>query len=114
MGAAYRYLIHAGDVTAHESFSRFISMVLKNQLKVSKEKISYSSKTDDVSITMFSFDPTKYKEFELPLVNGRTLRLRPPWTYKSPYMNSDFESKTITVTVGPVKEVYEFGKARGG
>jgi len=34
--------------------------------------------------------------------------LRPPLTYQSPYLNADFGSDKITVTVGSIKHVLDF------
>jgi hypothetical protein len=77
---------------------------------VADDQIRYTSTAEGIDITMFTYDPQKPKQFKLPLINGKVLDLSPAWTYKSPYVNSAFKEKVVTVTVGPVKEIYDFGK----
>jgi hypothetical protein len=63
-------------------------------------------------LEMFRYDfLTKGKSFELPKINGRTLNLKPNMTCQSPYLNGRFGEDRITVTVGPIKQIYDFGKS---
>jgi len=103
-----RYLMHAGDIQSHKSLEAFMTLVLGNGLEVKGDQVTYISKSENISLTMYTFDPANYKAFKMPLVNGKEPNLSPVWTYKSPYMNSAFKEKVVTVTVGPVKEVYDF------
>jgi hypothetical protein len=103
-----RYLIHAGDIQSHGSLEHFISQVLENELRVEDDQLRYVSADEGIDITMFTYDPDKHEQFKLPRINGNVLNLSPEWTYKSPYINSSFKEKVVTVTVGPVKELYDF------
>jgi len=108
--AKHRYLIHAGDIQSHSNLERFISQVLENELWVDDSRVRYTSRTEDIDLIMFTYDPGSTENFELqPRINGSELNLSPDWTYKSPYINSDFREKAVTVTVGPVRETYDFG-----
>ena len=104
-----RYLIHAGDIQSHGSLERFISQVLDNELSVEDDRVRYRSVAESIDLVSYSYDPGAPEAFELPRINGEVVDLSPDWTYKSPYINSAFKEKTITVIVGPVREVYDFG-----
>ena len=105
----YRYLLHAGDIQSHQRLENFMANILDNELSVTDGEVRYTSETEDIDLTLFTYDPSKPEAFNMPLINGNVLDLSPEWTYKSPYINSPFKEKVITVTVGPVKEIYDFG-----
>ncbi len=108
--SATRILIHAGDRDADGSFEAFRDRVQKNRLTVRPDRVEYDSPDDGVKIECFRYDPRDYKDFKLPRINGTPVDLRPDWTYKSPYLNGRFGEDRIRVTVGPVREQYDFGK----
>jgi hypothetical protein len=63
-------------------------------------------------LEIFRYDVlTKGPSFELPRINGKTLNLKPETTYQSPYLNGKSGEDRITVTVGPIKQIYDFGKS---
>lgn len=47
--------------------------------------------------------------FKLPLINGKP-DLRPAKAYQRPYLNADFGSDKISVSVGPVTRVLDFSE----
>lgn len=109
MDAGLRYLIHAGDIQSDGSLDQFMDRILKNELQTEDGEVHYTSAAEDIDLKMFLYDPRRPEDFELPLINGSVPDLSPDWTYKSPYVNSAFRDKTVTVIVGPVKEIYNFG-----
>lgn len=111
MAGQYRYLIHAGDIRSHRSMDEFMDRVRANALQVEDNEIHYTSQAEEIDVRMFLFDPANPAGFRMPLIGGKEPNLTPDWTFKSPYVNSAFRSKTVTVTVGPVTEVYDFGDA---
>jgi hypothetical protein len=46
----------------------------------------------------------------LPLINGKPVDLHSEKTYQSPYLNGDFGSDKISVSVGPVHRQLDFSK----
>lgn len=44
----------------------------------------------------------------MPKLNGQPVALRPAKTYHSPYLNGDFGSDKVSVTVGPITRVLDF------
>ena len=44
----------------------------------------------------------------MPSVNGKPVDMRPAKTYQSPYLNGDFGSDKISVSVGPVHRQLDF------
>ena len=56
------------------------------------------------------YDAKTIDRFTLPLINGKPVDLRPAKTYQSPYLNADFGSDKISVTVGTVKRVLDFSE----
>lgn len=45
------------------------------------------------------------------MAGGKPVDLRPEMTYQSPYLNGAFGDDRITVTVGPIRQIYDFGKS---
>lgn len=103
-----RILLHAGDITAHESFEKFQATVLACRLNVTPEKVDYRFGPTDNRVEVNRYDPRTPDRFALPLINGKPSDLHPPATYHSPYLDADFSSDRITVTVGPLKRVLDF------
>jgi hypothetical protein len=108
-GSNDRYLLHAGDIQSYGTLDDFVARVVQNSLSVKDGEVSYSVEAEGIDLVMFSYDPGKPEDFRMPLINGEELDLSPDWTYKSPYINSPFKEKKVTVTVGPVTEIYDFG-----
>jgi hypothetical protein len=103
-----RVLLHAGDEYNSKSFEAFKENILSNILNVTAKSVQYQPHVDGPTLESFLYDPQNHKDFKLPLIHKKAIQLRPTWTYKSPYLNSDFGSDKITVSVGPIKEVYDF------
>ncbi len=105
-----RILLHAGDMTTHGSFERFRAGVLANRLAVNPDRVEYQFGPSRTRIEASLYDGDHPDRFALPRVNGKPISLRPPLTYQSPYLNGEFGSDKITVTVGPVKQLLDFSK----
>lgn len=52
----------------------------------------------------------KQRDEALPLINGKPVDLRPAKTYQSPYLNADFGSDKISVSIGPEQRLLDFSK----
>ena len=105
---ASRFLFHAGDITTHRSFEQFRSDVLASRLIVTPNKVEYQFGPAPTRIAATVFDVDHPTRFTLPTVDGEPIDLRPSTTWKSPYLNGDFGSDKVAVTVGPAKQVLDF------
>jgi len=105
-----RILLHAGDIASHGSFDKFKADVLACRLNVTPDKVDYQfgPGTNHLEVTLY--DAKAFDRFTLPLINGKTVDLRPSKTYQSPYLNGDFGSDKISVTVGPIKRLLDFAE----
>jgi hypothetical protein len=103
-----RMLLHAGDVTTHESCATFRAKVLGTRLRVSADKVEYELGPGNSRLEVALYDGDDPERFSLPRINGKPIDLRPPTTYQSPYLNGEFGSDQISVTVGPVKRLLDF------
>ena len=105
-----RILLHAGDIASHGSFDKFKADVLACRLNVTPDKVDYQfgPATNHLEVTLY--DAKAFDRFTLPLINGKTVDLRPAKTYQSPYLNGDFGSDKIAVTVGPIKRLLDFAE----
>jgi len=103
-----RILLHAGDVASDGSFEKFQSTVLTNSLKVTGDKVDYQFGPTTNHLEVTRYDPKAPERFSLPLINGQPVNLHPATTYQSPYLNADFGSDKIAVTVGPVHRLLDF------
>jgi hypothetical protein len=105
-----RILLHAGDITNHDSFERFRAQVLANHLTVNPDSVEYQFGTARTPIQASLYDGDHPERFTLPRVNGKPINLRPTMTYQSPYLNGKFGSDRIAVAVGPVKRLLDFSE----
>lgn len=96
--------------SAGDAFAAFRAAVLANPLAVERNRVRYRPSADGPSLECFRYDVDAFREFKLPRVDGEPINLRPEWTYRSPYLNGRFGDDRITVTVGPLKQVYDFGR----
>ena len=105
-----RILLHAGDLVSHGSFEKFKADVLASKLKVTPDKVDYQfgPTANDLEVTLY--DAKAIDRFTLPLINGKPVDLRTAKTYQSPYLNADFGSDKISVSVGPIQRVMDFSK----
>ena len=105
-----RILLHAGDIASHGSFDKFKADVLACRLNVTPDKVDYQfgPGTNHLEVTLY--DAKAFDRFLLPLINSKTVDLRPAKTYQSPYLNGDFGSDKISVTVGPIKRLLDFAE----
>ena len=70
----------------------------------------FGPKTTQLAATLFEVDDLA--GFSLPTVNGKPIDLHPATTWESPYLNGKFGGSSVSVTVGPVKQVLEFDVGR--
>ncbi len=103
-----RMLLHAGDIKTDESFEKFQTVVLANDLKVTPDQVDYLWGANGYRLEVTRYVPQSATKFTLPLINGQPVNLHPAKTFQSPYLNADFGSDKITVTVGPMKRVLDF------
>ena len=107
-----RVLIVTGDIDTDKSFEEFVEKVLTHKLTVTADSVKYQADTQSPMLEIFRYDVlTNGPSFELPRINGKTLNLKPETTYQSPYLNGKSGEDRITVTVGPIKQIYDFGKS---
>lgn len=108
-----RILLHAGDVVSHGSFDKFQADVLASQLRVTSDKVDYQfgPTTNHLAVTLY--DAKAPDHFILPLINGQPVDLRPAKTYQSPYLNADFGSDKVFVSVGQMGKILDFHNADG-
>ena len=97
-------LIQGGDVDGFGSFDQFMAAVLGNTITWDGEKVEYAG-PNQTRIEFFSRSSGK-----LPRVAGRDYTFLPAAAYESPFLNSKAgtSTATVTVTVGPLKTVYDF------
>ena len=107
-GDTTRILLHAGDAATHGSFEQFREMLRSNPLQVTADMVDYRFAAGTKHIAMSRYDSAAPEKFTLPRINGTPVDLRPSTTYQSPYLNSNFGSDRISVTVGPVAQLLEF------
>jgi hypothetical protein len=100
-----RILVHAGDIASHGSFDAFKTDVLASRLNVSPDKVDYQFGPATNHLEVARYDAKALDRFALPLINGKSVDLRPSKTFESPYLNADFGSDRITVTVGNSRRV---------
>lgn len=74
------------------------------------DKVDYQFGSGDDHLEVTLYDAKALDRFILPLINGKPVDLRPAKTYQSPYLNGDFGSDKISVSVGPVTRVLDFSK----
>lgn len=108
-GDSTRILLHAGDVSMHESFAKFQTSVLGCPLDVTADRVVYRFGMENENvIEAVRYDPNAHGNFTLPLINGEPVNLRPQAAYQSPFLNGDFGDDKITVTVGGERRVLDF------
>jgi hypothetical protein len=103
-----RILLHAGDITAHESFARFRETLRACPLEVTADKVDYRFGDGKQRIEMFLYNVAASSTFNLPRINGLPIDLKPDAVYQSPFLNGVSDSDRITATVGPVRQVVDF------
>jgi hypothetical protein len=103
-----RILLHAGDIASHGSFNAFKADVLASRLSVTPDKVDYQFGLATNHLEVARYDVKAVDRFTLPLINGKPVDLRPDKTFQSPYLNADFGSDKISVSVGPVTRVLDF------
>jgi hypothetical protein len=103
-----RILLHAGDIASHGSFDAFKADVLASRLSVTPDKVDYQFGPATNHLEVARYDAKAVDRFTLPLINGKPVDLRPAMTFQSPYLNGEFGSDKISVSVGPVTRVLDF------
>ncbi|MBL7016386.1 MAG: hypothetical protein ISR84_02390 [Kiritimatiellales bacterium] len=107
-----RVIMQTGDLDACASFEAFRADVLANPLTVKRNWVTYQSAANASRLEWFRYDVKDHESFRLPKVDGKTINIRPESTYRSPYLNGKFGDDVVTVTVGPVQQVYDFGSQK--
>jgi len=105
-----RILLHAGDIASHGSFENFQADVLASRLTVTPDKVDYQFGPATNHLEIALYDAKALDRFSLPLINGKPVDVRPAKTYQSPYLNGDFGSDKISVSVGPLHRLLDFSK----
>ena len=105
-----RILLHAGDVASHGSFDKFKADVLTSRLNVTPDKVDYQFGPAANHLEVTLYDAKALDRFSLPLINGKPVDLRPAKTYHSPYLNGNFGSDKISVSVGPIQRTLDFSE----
>ncbi|MCU0748590.1 MAG: hypothetical protein MUF13_03490 [Akkermansiaceae bacterium] len=104
-----RILLHAGDLSTHRSFEQFRESLRVSSLVMTADKVDYRFAGGTQHIEIFRYDVAARDSFRLPHINGTPIDLHPAAVYQSPFLNSVTNSDRITVTVGPVQQVLDFG-----
>jgi hypothetical protein len=84
--------------------------VLTSRLNVAPDKVNYQFSPAAYHLQVTLYDAKALDRYSLPLINGKPVDLRPAKTYQSPYLNGDFGSDKISVSVGAIKRVLDFSK----
>ena len=105
-----RILLHAGDIASYSSFEIFKADVLASRLIVTPDRVDYQFGPTANHLEVTLYDARVIERFTLPLINGKPVDLRPAKTYQSPFLNADFGSDKIAVSVGPIMRVLDFSK----
>ena len=79
-----RILLHAGDVSIHESFAHFQSSLLGNPLQVASDVVDYRFGEERQRIEMFRYDAGNRDAFQLPRINRQTIDLTPMQSIRAP------------------------------
>lgn len=109
-----RVLLHAGDIASHGSFDEFKADVLAGRLNVTPDKVDYRFGPTSTHLEVAIYDAKALERFTMPLINGKPADLRPAKTYQSPFLNADFGSDKISVSVGPVHRLLDFSQSTIG
>ena len=105
-----RILLHAGDIASHKSFDAFKAELLESRLSVTPGKVDYEFGPATNHLEVTRYDAKAIDRFTLPLINGKPVDLRPAKTFQSPYLNGDFASDTISLSIGPLHRQLDFSK----
>jgi len=89
-----------------ESFTRFINMVLDNDVTMRDGVISYKTVYGD----RLTFDANQKAT---PTINGKPVNYAPEHVYRSPFLQADYNSGVVTITKGERKKVLDFNTSRG-
>lgn len=104
-----RILLHAGDITSHQSFENFRTAVLAHPLKVTADQVDYRLGKNHLVATRY--DARKPSEFKLPFINGQSIDLDQDMVYQSPFLNGKAGGDQFTVTVGPLRRMFDFSRS---
>lgn len=86
----------------------FAIHLLASRLNVTPDKVSYQFGPAANHLEATLYDAKAIDRFSLPLINGKSVDLRPAKAYQSPYLNGDFASDKVSVSVGPIRRVLDF------
>jgi hypothetical protein len=75
------------------TFEAFKAAVLRNRLLVSRDQIRYTGLYD----SELTFHPVSS---QLPEINGQPVNLRPPFTFRSPFLQEDWASGIVRIQKG--------------
>jgi len=103
-----RILMHAGDTDSHGSFAQFQQSVRACELSANDLRVTYRFNDGQDTLQAWSYRPEDFEAFRLPQINGQPIDVRPATTYASPYLNAEFASDQVHVTVGPYVQTLDF------
>lgn len=106
-----RIIFITGDLETNGDFNKFQASVVATSIEFRPGIIKVRGGITGSKIDFYPFNPQKPTAFQLPKINGEPLDLRPKQSFSSPYLNGTFGDGRITVTVGPIKRVYDFEKS---
>ena len=109
-GDTGRILLYAGDITTHGSFERFRESVRAYLLMVTANEVDYRFEEGKQRVEMSLFDVKSPKSFSLPRINGTPIDIQPADFYQSPFLNGVSNGDRITVTLGPVRQIFDFAR----
>ena len=107
-----RIIFITGDMETNGDFNKFQASVVATSVEARPDIVKVRGGVAGSKIDFYPFNPQKPAKFQLPKINGEVLDLRPKQSFKSPYLNGNFGDGRISITVGPIKHVYDFEKSR--
>lgn len=97
-------IIQAAQKSDYPSFEAFQAAVGKTPLAVSGGVLRYSGLGGAGRLTFY------YESDRLPEIDGKTIDLRPNFTFRSPFVNERWASGVVTVSKGPHRLVLDFSR----
>ena len=91
------------------TFEEFKTAVIANSITVESGVLSYTGISGGDEFTFYCNDQDLIHK-----INGLAIDLAPDFTFKSPFMNEQYDSGVITIEKGSRKTVYDFNTALKG
>lgn len=101
-----RILLHASGISDFKNFKDFQESILQNALEVTEDSVTYKYNSNTLKTTVLNTqDLVNYR---LPEVNGKEIELHPKKVWNSPFIDAEFGSDKVSISVGEVKQVIDF------